>query len=115
MFYQIKVGSININEIKEKKIYSIIIIVVFIIIGILLLIIGSHFFVDSAVIIAKKFGVQESIIGVSLVAFGTSLPELVVGIISAIRKKVDFALFFSPAAGNFRDFLAFQSTTESLE
>ena len=49
----------NRQQKRLRDIYLIIIIVVFIIIGILLLIIGSHFFVDSAVIIAKKFGVQE--------------------------------------------------------
>ena len=41
---------------------------------------------------ADQLDMPEAIIGVSLVAFGTSLPELVVGILSAIRRKVDFAL-----------------------
>ena len=42
--------------------------------------------------IANKYNVPEAVIGLSLIAFGTSLPELVVGILSAIKKKVDFAL-----------------------
>ena len=58
----------------------------------MLLIYGSDLFVDSAINIANKLNIPEAIIGVSLVAFGTSLPELVVGILSAIRRKVDFAL-----------------------
>ena len=60
--------------------------------GIVLLIYGSDLFVESAINIANQLNIPEAIIGVSLVAFGTSLPELVVGILSAIRKKVDFAL-----------------------
>ena len=53
---------------------------------------GSDLFVKSAINIANELNIPEAIIGVSLVAFGTSLPELVVGILSAIRRKVDFAL-----------------------
>ena len=41
---------------------------------------------------AYKFNVSETVIGLSLIAFGTSLPELVIGIISAVKRKVDFAL-----------------------
>ncbi len=52
----------------------------------------SNYFVESAINIANQLNIPEAIIGVSLVAFGTSLPELVVGILSAIRRKVDFAL-----------------------
>ena len=48
--------------------------------------------IESAVKIAEIFSVPESIIGLSLVAFGTSLPELVVGLLAAFRKRVDFAL-----------------------
>ena len=64
----------------------------FIVGGIISLIYGSDLFVESAINIANQLNIPEAIIGVSLVAFGTSLPELVVGILSAIRRKVDFAL-----------------------
>mgnify|MGYP000654277277 CR=1 FL=1 len=66
--------------------------IIFIVFGIILLIYGSDLFVDSAINIATQLNIPEAIIGISLVAFGTSLPELVVGILSAIRRKVDFAL-----------------------
>jgi len=92
MIYQIKIGSINLNEVTEQKTYSIIITVIFVVVGIVFLVLGARLFVQSAVNIAQTFGIAESIIGVSLVAFGTSLPELTVGVLSAIRKKVDFAL-----------------------
>ena len=92
MVYQIKIGSLNFSEVEEKGEYSIFLSGIFIVIGILLLVYGSKFFVNGAVNIATVYGIPESVIGVSLVAFGTSLPELAVGILSAIRKKVDFAL-----------------------
>ena len=92
MLFQIRVGTLNIAEVQEKGEYSIIISIIFIVTGIMLLIYGSELFVDSAIDIANQLNIPEAIIGVSLVAFGTSLPELVVGILAAIRRKVDFAL-----------------------
>ena len=92
MFIQIKQGSLDVSEVQEKGDYSLFISIVFIVGGIALLIYGSDLFVESAINIANQLNIPEAIIGVSLVAFGTSLPELVVGILSAIRKKVDFAL-----------------------
>ena len=92
MFMQVKQGSLDVSEVQEKGDYSLFILIIFIVGGIVLLIYGSDLFVESAINIANQLNISEAIIGVSLVAFGTSLPELVVGILSAIRKKVDFAL-----------------------
>ena len=92
MFMQIKQGFINVSEVEERGDYSLLISIILIFLGIVLLIFGSDLFVDSAINIASQLNIPEAIIGVSLVAFGTSLPELVVGIIAAIRRKVDFAL-----------------------
>ena len=92
MVYQVRIGSLNFSDVEEKGEYSIFISGALIVIGIFLLIYGSKFFVNGAVNIATVYGIPESVIGVSLVAFGTSLPELAVGVLSAIRKKVDFAL-----------------------
>tara|TARA_B100000029_G_scaffold323426_1_gene315773 strand:- start:959 stop:1879 length:921 start_codon:yes stop_codon:yes gene_type:complete len=92
MFMQIKQGFLNVSEVEERGDYSLLISIILIVLGIVLLIFGSDLFVDSAINIASQLNIPEAIIGVSLVAFGTSLPELVVGIVSAIRRKVDFAL-----------------------
>ena len=92
MFMQIKQGFLNVSEVEERVDYSLLISIILIVLGIVLLIFGSDLFVDSAINIASQLNIPEAIIGVSLVAFGTSLPELVVGIVSAIRRKVDFAL-----------------------
>ena len=92
MLMQVKQGSLDVSEVQEKSDYSLFISIIFIVGGIILLIYGSDLFVESAINISNQLNIPEAIIGISLVAFGTSLPELVVGILSAIRRKVDFAL-----------------------
>jgi len=92
MFLQVKQGTLDVSEVEEKGDYSLFLSITFIVIGIILLTYGSDLFVESAINIGSQLNIPEAIIGVSLVAFGTSLPELVVGILSALRRKVDFAL-----------------------
>jgi cation:H+ antiporter len=60
--------------------------------GLVLLVIGSRLFTDSAVAFASMLGVSELIIGLTLVAAGTSLPELVTSVIAAIRGERDIAV-----------------------
>jgi len=91
MYIQIKKGEIDNAEI-DKNDYPKVISLILIILGILFLVFGSDLLVKSAIEIAKIYNVSEAVIGLSLIAFGTSLPELVVGILSAIKRKVDFAL-----------------------
>ncbi len=91
MYFQIKKGSIIVDDIDKNE-YSIFISLILIIFGVIFLIYGSDLFVNSAIILAKKLQVSEAVIGLSLIAFGTSLPELVIGIMSALKRKVDFAL-----------------------
>ena len=91
MYIQMKKGEIDNTEI-DKNDYSTIISLILIVLGIIFLVFGSDLLVSSAIEIAKKYNVSEAVIGLSLISFGTSLPELVVGILSAIKKKVDFAL-----------------------
>ena len=57
-----------------------------------LVIMGAHFTVESASEIAKSFGISEWIIGIVMVSFGTSMPELVVSISAALKGKVDMAI-----------------------
>ena len=92
MFFQVKKGVVDVSDVSEKSDYSTLVSIIFIILGIFLLVYGSDLFVNSAIEIANILKIPEAIIGISLVAFGTSLPELAVGILSAIKRKVDFAL-----------------------
>lgn len=60
--------------------------------GLLLLLGGARFLVNGAVGIVEDFGVSEAVIGLTLVAIGTSLPELTVSLLAALRKQVDLAV-----------------------
>ena len=60
--------------------------------GLGLILLGANYLVDGASSIAKKFGLSEFIIGVTIVGIGTSAPEMVVSVISAISGKADMAI-----------------------
>lgn len=60
--------------------------------GLGLLMIGSNLFLDGAVLIAQYFGVSELIIGLTIVAAGTSLPEVVTSVLAAIRGEREIAV-----------------------
>jgi cation:H+ antiporter len=66
--------------------------IVFITIGLVLLILGSNFFVQSAVATAKLFKLSDAIIGLTIVAFGTSLPELITSIVATFKNESDIAV-----------------------
>lgn len=67
-------------------------IIAFVVAGLIGLGIGARLLVDGAVNIARDLGVSETVIGLTLVAIGTSLPELVTSIMAAIRKQADVAM-----------------------
>ena len=71
---------------REKKVASYPLIVILILTGLLLMWLGSEYFIKGAVDIARFFGLSELIIGLSIAAIGTSLPELASSI-SAIRRR----------------------------
>ncbi|MDI6885056.1 MAG: calcium/sodium antiporter [archaeon] len=62
------------------------------VLGLVLLIKGSDFFVKAAASIAKKRGVSEFVIGLTLVAIATSIPELVSSVIAAIKQESDIVI-----------------------
>ena len=61
-------------------------------IGFILVVGGANFAIDSAGNIARSFGISEWMIGLFLVAFGTSLPELVISVKAALKGKADLAI-----------------------
>lgn len=65
---------------------------VFILVGLGLLVFGSNLFVDGAVSIAEKFGVSQAVIGLTIVALGTSLPELTTSIVASFKNENDIAI-----------------------
>lgn len=62
------------------------------VIGIALLISSAHFLVESAIFIAKAYGISDLVIGLTVIAFGTSLPELAASIASVMKKEDDLAM-----------------------
>ena len=60
--------------------------------GLALLIISCNFFVENAILIAKSFGVDDAFISLTLIACGTSLPELAASVVAAVKKNTDMAL-----------------------
>lgn len=60
--------------------------------GLAIIIFGGKLLVDGAVGIARAWGVTETVIGLTIVAVGTSMPELVTSVIAAIRKHTDVAV-----------------------
>ena len=67
-------------------------IALFLVLGLLGLAVGARLLVEGAVNIARVIGVSETVIGLTLVALGTSLPELVTSIVAAVRRQADVAM-----------------------
>jgi len=60
--------------------------------GLIMLPLSSHFLVDSAVVIAQYFGISELVIGLTIIAIGTSLPELAASVASVLKGEDDMAI-----------------------
>lgn len=67
-------------------------VVLFLALGLIGLPLGADLLVDASTNIARHFGVSETVIGLTLVALGTSLPELATTVMAALRKQADVAL-----------------------
>lgn len=66
--------------------------VAFIVGGLVMLVFGARFLVDAAIDIAKAFGLSEAVIGLTIVAVGTSLPEFATSLVAALKKEADIAV-----------------------
>jgi cation:H+ antiporter len=65
---------------------------VFLVLGLIGLPVGASLLVDNASVIARAYGVSDTVIGLTLVAIGTSLPELATTVMAALRRQADVAL-----------------------
>jgi cation:H+ antiporter len=66
--------------------------ILYIVLGLVGLVLGGKWIVDGAVTIAESFGVSQQIIGLTIVAVGTSLPELATSVVAAFKKQSDIAV-----------------------
>lgn len=80
----------NDDDIKLTKHWSLDII--FIVVGLVALVYGSDLLVVNAIIIAERLGMSEAMIGLTIVAAGTSMPELATSVVAAIKKRSDIAI-----------------------
>ncbi|MBU0473777.1 MAG: calcium/sodium antiporter [Bacteroidetes bacterium] len=90
VYKQLKMESLNFevpqNNFTNLKIWSLIFI------GIAGLVIGGNLVVSSSIIVATFLGISEKTIGLTIVAMGTSLPELVTSVVAALKKNNDIAI-----------------------
>jgi cation:H+ antiporter len=77
---------------KEKEKVNIALQIIFILVGLGLLVLGSQWLVDGAVAIARGLHVSELIIGLTIIAAGTSLPEVATSVVASIRGQRDIAV-----------------------
>ncbi len=80
------------KEEKELAKISVLKNAIYVIAGVLLLKIGGDFTVDNAIVVAKHFGLSEKFISLTILAIGTSLPELVTSVTAAIKGNSDIAI-----------------------
>ncbi|MCM1102156.1 MAG: calcium/sodium antiporter [Clostridium sp.] len=66
--------------------------ILMVVIGVVMIVLGSDISVDAATAIATGFGMSERLVGLTIVAFGTSLPELVTSCTAAVKGKADIAV-----------------------
>ena len=93
LVYEFLIQKDNIQEdVENIKSYSQIVSYLFLLIGLVLLIGGSYYFVLGSKNLAVSYEIPEAIIGFTLVAFGTSLPELATGIVAAIKQQTKMAV-----------------------
>lgn len=92
VYYLIEVMRDDKNKEKEKPKFNIFYSILFTILGLAGVVIGSNFVVDNATAIAKILNVSEKMISLTIVAFGTSLPELVTSVQASRKGENDIAI-----------------------
>ena len=80
------------NKSKQKSKINVLLSLLLIILGIILLKFGSDFVVDYSTNIAMYFNISERIIGLTIIAIGTAMPELITSIVAVLKKDTDLAI-----------------------
>ncbi len=92
LIYTVHLSKTGAIEASNVKVYSLFLTIGFIVTGIVGLIAGGKVVITQAVIIAEQFGVSQKVIGLTIVAAGTSLPELATSVVAALKKHPDIAI-----------------------
>lgn len=95
VYYRLKTGQPPFEEKELEKIkpkQEVLKDLFLIVIGIVLLILGGDSFLNGAVRLAKQFGISDRVIGLTIIAIGTSLPELATTLLATVRKHSEIAI-----------------------
>ncbi len=92
LYYIFGISKVDAQDDTNVKVHSILTSFLMIIGGLLGLIVGGKLIIDGAIAIARNFGVSEALIGLTIVAAGTSLPELATSAVAAYKKNTDIAV-----------------------
>lgn len=92
LFWCAKNGNEEAEEVESEKKASIVKLMVMTVLGLIAIVIGSNNTVDSATFIASTLGMSDRLIGLTIVAFGTSLPELITSVTAGLKGKADIAV-----------------------
>lgn len=91
MWLMTKKGLMQAEELESKR-YPVWVMILMAVAGLGIIIWGSSITVDAATELARMFGMSEKFIGLTVVALGTSLPELFTSVIAACKGKADIAI-----------------------
>jgi cation:H+ antiporter len=93
LYYIVEVGRKTVStKDDEVKTLSTVKSIVFILLGLVGLVLGGKWIVDGAIAMTADFGVSQSFVGLTVVAIGTSLPELATSAVAAYKKNTDIAI-----------------------
>lgn len=92
IYYLISMARNKIDEDQNEKYMSMSKSIIYTIIGLICIIVGSNFVVDSASSLAAIIGISEKMISLTIIAFGTSLPELVTSVAATRKGEYDIAI-----------------------
>lgn len=92
IYYLISMARNKIDDDQNEKYMPIVKSIVYTIIGLVCIIVGSNFVVDSASSLAAIIGISEKMISLTVIAFGTSLPELVTSVTATKKGEYDIAI-----------------------
>lgn len=92
IYYLISMARNKIDEDQNEKYMSMSKSIIYTILGLICIIVGSNFVVDSASSLASMIGISEKMISLTVIAFGTSLPELVTSVTATKKGEYDIAI-----------------------
>ena len=102
------------DDVVKKPTHKPIVSLLITVVGLLTLLGGADLLVDSAIAIARAFDISELVIGLSVVAIGTSLPEVAMAVVSSLKKESD-VIIGNIVGSNIFNLLLIVGVTSSLE